>query len=94
MDIVLQRGGGLWLCGTNTSDAEASFIDLYFTISSGAVSARVCDGRGDFYFQIVNFPFLDNDVPHSASSGVCVISLSKLLRHLTVTVISMLAVCC
>ena len=25
---------------------------LVFTISSGAVSARVCDGRGDFKFPI------------------------------------------
>ena len=32
-------------------------MDLYFTISSGADSARVCDGRGDFNFEIDNFPF-------------------------------------
>ena len=37
-------GGGLRLGRTNTSDAEASFMDLHFTISSGAVSAGVRDG--------------------------------------------------
>ena len=47
-------------------------LDLHFTISSGAVSARVCDGRDDFNFEIVNFPFLDDDVPHSVSGAVCV----------------------
>ena len=62
-------GGGLRLCRTNTSDADASFMDLHFTIFSGAVSAGVRDGRDDFNFKIVNFPFIDDDVPHSASSG-------------------------
>ena len=62
-------GGGLRLGRTNTSDAEASFMDLHFTISSGSVSAGVRDGRDDFNFEIVNFPFLDDDVPHSASVG-------------------------
>ena len=70
---VLQGGGGLWHGRTNTSDAEALFyLGLHFTISSGAVSARVCDGRDDFNFEIVNFPFLDDDVPHSVSGAVCV----------------------
>ena len=63
-------GGGLRLGRTNTSDAEASFMDLHFTISSGAVSAGVRDGLDDFNFEIMNFPFLDDDdVPHSASGG-------------------------
>ena len=33
--------------------------------------------RDDFDFEIVNFPFLDGDVPRSASCGVCV---SQLVR--------------
>ena len=48
-------------------------MDLYFTISSEAVSSSRL--RGDFNFEIVNFPFLNNNVPHSASSGVCVYQL-------------------
>ena len=66
-------GGGLRLGRTNTSDAEASFMDLHFTISSGAVSAGVRDGLDDFNFEIMNFPFIDDDdVPHSASGkGLC-----------------------
>ena len=30
------------------------------------------DKRDDFYFEIVNFPFLDDDVPRSTSYGVCI----------------------
>ena len=42
------------------------------SISNGVVSAEICDKRDDFIFEIVNFPFLDGDVPRSASCGVCV----------------------
>ena len=68
---------GLQLSGASASDTEAAFLDLHLSISNGVVSAGVCDGRGDFGFGIVNFPFLDGDVPRSASCGVCV---SRLVR--------------
>ena len=31
---------------------------------------KIYDKRDDFDFDIVNFPFLDGDVPRSASKGV------------------------
>ena len=34
------------------------------------VSSKSYDKRDDFNFEIVNFPFLDGDVPHSPSYGV------------------------
>ena len=43
----------------NSSDTEAPFLDLHFTISDGSVSSKINDKRGDFDFEIVNFPFLD-----------------------------------
>ena len=46
----------------NTSDTEAPFWDLYLSISNGFVS-KIYDKRYDFDFDIVNFPFLDGDVP-------------------------------
>ena len=52
-------------------------MDLHLSISNDIVSARVCGGRGGFDFELVNFPFLDGDVPRSASCGVCV---SQLVR--------------
>ena len=47
----------------NTSDTKTCFLDLHLSISNGLVSSKVHDKRDDFYFDIVNFPFLDGDVP-------------------------------
>ena len=55
---------------TNTSDTEAPFLDLHLSISNGFVSSKIYDKRDDFDFDIVNFPFLDGDVPRSTSYGV------------------------
>ena len=68
---------GLQLGGADASGAEATFLDLRLSISNGIVSAEIYDKRDDFDFEIVNFPFLDGDVPRSASCGVCV---SRLVR--------------
>ena len=51
------------------SDAKASFLDLHLSISYGFVKTKIYDKRDDFDFDIVNFPFLDGDVPRSASYG-------------------------
>ena len=39
-------------------------------ISNGFVSSKIYDKRDDFNFDIVNFPFLDGDVPRLPSYGV------------------------
>ena len=67
----------LQLNKANVSDAEASFLDLHLSISDGS---GIYDKRDDFDFGIVNFPFLDGDVPHSASYGVCVSQLIRFAR--------------
>ena len=46
----------------NTSDKEATFLDLHLSISNDIVSTKIYDKRDDFDFYIVNFPFLDGDV--------------------------------
>ena len=61
----------------NTSDTEAAFLDLHLSISNDIVSTKFYDTRDDFDFDIVNFPFLDSDVPHSTSYGVYI---SQLIR--------------
>ena len=53
----------LQLNKANVSDAEASFLDLHLSISDGFVKTTIYDKRDDFDFDIVNFPFLDGDVP-------------------------------
>ena len=59
----------LQLNKTNVSDTEASFLDLHLSISNGFVKTKIYDKRDDFDFDIVNFPFLDCDVPRSTSYG-------------------------
>ena len=53
------------------SDTEAPFLDLSLCISNGTVSTKIYDKRDDFKFDIVNFSFLDGDVPRRTSHGVC-----------------------
>ena len=55
----------LQLNKANSSDTEASFLDLNLSITNGIVSSTVYNKRDDFNFEIVNFPFLDGDVPRS-----------------------------
>ena len=49
----------LQLNKAGASDAEAPFLDLYLSISNGFVSSGIYDGRDDFGFDMVNFPFLN-----------------------------------
>ena len=59
-----------------TSDTEAPFLDLNLSITNGIVSSQNYDKRDDFNFGIVNFPFLDGDVPRSPSYGVYISQLA------------------
>ena len=45
-------------------------LDLHLSISGGFVKTNIYDKRDGFDFDIVNFPFLDGDVPRSTSYGV------------------------
>ena len=55
----------LQLNKANSSDTEAPFLDLYLSITNSIVSSKIYDKRDGFNFEIVNFPFLDGDVPRS-----------------------------
>ena len=70
----------LQLNKANTSDTEAPFFDLHLYISNGFVSSKIYDKRDDFDFDIVNFPFLDGDVPISTSYGVYISQLIRFAR--------------
>ena len=60
----------LQLNKAKTSDTEAALLDLHLSISNDIVSAKIYDKRDDFDFELVNFPFLDGDVPRSTSYRV------------------------
>ena len=64
----------------NSSDTEAPFLDLNLCISNGTVSTKIYDKRDDFDFDIVNFPFLDGDVPRRTSYGVYISQLIRFAR--------------
>ena len=63
----------LQLNKANSSDTEAQFLGLNLSISNGIVSTKIYDKHDDFNFEIVNFPFLDGDVPRSRSYGVYIL---------------------
>ena len=60
----------LLLNNANSSNTETLFLDLHFNISDGFVSSKIYDKRDDFDFDIVNFLFLDGDIPRAISYGV------------------------
>ena len=64
----------------NVSDTEALFLDLHLSICYGFVKTKIFDKRDDFDFEIVNFPFLDGDVPRSTSYGVYIFQLIRFAR--------------
>ena len=53
----------LHLNKANFSNTEARFLDMNLCISNGTSSTKVYDKRDDFDFDIINFRFLDGDVP-------------------------------
>ena len=59
----------LQLNKANYFDTEDLFLDLDLSITIGIVSLKIYDKRDDFNFEIVNFPFLNNDVPRTLSYG-------------------------
>ena len=70
----------LQLNKANSSDTEAPFLDLNLSITNRIVSSKIYDKRDDFNFEIVNFPFLDGDVPRSPSYGVYISQLIRFAR--------------
>ena len=70
----------LQLNKANSSDTEAQLLDLNLSITNGIVSSKIYDKGDDLNFEIVNFPFLDGDVPRSPSYGVYISQLIRFAR--------------
>ena len=84
----------LQLNKANTSDTEATFLDLHLSISNDIVSTKTNDKRDDFDFEIVNFPFWM--VVFLALHPMESISLNSfvLLEHLAMLLTSTLVINC
>ena len=70
----------------NNANSETLFLDLHLTISDVFVSSKIHDNRDDLDFDIVNFSFLDGDIPRATFYGVYVyisqlIRFARLSRH-------------
>ena len=70
----------LQLNKANLSDTEVPFLDLGLSITNGIVSTNIYVKRDDFNFEIVNFPFLNGDVPRSPSYDVYISQLIRFAR--------------
>ena len=70
----------LQLNRANSYNTETPFLDLNLCISNGTVSTKIYDKRDDFDLDIVNFPFLDGDVPRRNSYGVYISQLIRFAR--------------
>ena len=70
----------LHLNKTYSSDTEEPFLDLNLSISNSTVSTKIYDERDDFDFDVVNFPFLDGDVPRRTSYGMYISQLIRFAR--------------
>ena len=68
----------LQLNTANTSDTKAAFFDMHLPISNYIMSTKIYDKRDDIDFEIVNFQFLDGDVP--TSYGVYISQLIRFAR--------------
>ena len=55
-------------------------MDLNQCFSNGPVSTKIYDKRDDFDFDMVDFPFLDGDVPRRTSYGVYISQLIRFAR--------------
>ena len=64
----------------NSSDTAAPFLDLDLSMTNDIVPSKTYDKRDDFNLEIVNFPFLDGDVPRSPSFGVYISQLIRFAR--------------
>ena len=69
----------LQLDKANISDT-GPFFRFTSIILDGFVSSKIYDKRDDFDFDIVNFPFLDIDVPRPTSYGIYISQLIHFAR--------------
>jgi len=64
---------------TTDSHNSASYLHLYLEHDiNGTLTTKLYDKRDDFNFQIVNYPFLDSNIPSSLAYGVF---MSQLIRY-------------
>ena len=73
----------LQLNKANIDSKHCAFLDLTIIVESNKIRTKIYDKRDDFNFPIINFPFLDGDVPQAPSYGVYISQLVRFARVCT-----------
>ena len=64
---------------TTESSSMVSYLDTSITISEKFVTT-IYDKRDDFNFHIVNFPYLDSNIPTRPAYGIYISQLVRIAR--------------
>lgn len=67
----------LILKNTNTSARKSNYLDLTISIVCGKFKYQLYDKRQDFPFTVINYPFINGNIPRVPSYGVY---LSQIIR--------------
>ena len=57
-----------------------SYLDIWITISQQKFATTVYDKRDGFGFDIVNFPYMDSNIPTNPAYGVYISQLVRLSK--------------
>ncbi len=68
---------------TTESESSCSFLDLLLYADESQLKHKLCDKRHDFNFPIVNYSFLDSNIPTSPAYGVYISRLVCFARICT-----------
>ena len=82
----------LQLNKASTSDKDTSFIDLVIKVIGSDVHTSVCDKRDDFWFPIVNLPWLSGDVSRLTFYGIYILQSVRFSSCCTSFLISILKI--
>ena len=70
----------LTLKKTSESSTALSYLDIQITIVNGKYSTAVYDKQDNFNFRIVNFPYLNSNIPSGPAYGVYISQLVRIGR--------------
>ena len=70
----------LTLKRTTESDTTLSYLDVSISICQGKFITEVFDKRDNFYFNIVNYPYMCSNIPTKPTYGVYISQLIRINR--------------
>ena len=65
---------------TNISVRKTNFLDLTISIFRGKFYIKLYDKRNDYDFEVINYPFLDGNIPKNQSYSVFISQLVRFAR--------------